>query len=404
MLAFILALPHVLIADGNLPTDRLTSRGLEFLLFAVVVIAVYSVLYIRATPRAFHALPKYIHEPPSDLPPALVGMLFDTTPTSDKMAATVLDLVRRGVIEMQTPDQTTGLGIRLSRDDRLLLLHRERTAGLQQFEQEFIYEVFDHIGAGDRVRLKDVRAWWRAHPATSGCVEAIWSVRLHQAMMLRGLLDARALKMKQILTLYGVAVVFGILLAGYFGVWAVLSFSLGLLLVMWSQRLTGATQRGTELAARYAAFRRYLADFGRFDDQPAEAVVIWGEYLPLAIALGLGDMAEKEMRVGPLPLDFSTSDASWGNMAYPFPDETQALAYMGFRRAYDPALPTMTVLRGRNTGLVFRPHVETAMSVTGPFGKWIVSMRCRPLAAFVAMSPFLLFPVGMVALVLVFSH
>jgi hypothetical protein len=229
-------------------------------------------------------------------------------------------------------------------------------------------------------------------------------VRLHQAMMLRGLLDARALKMKQILTLYGVAVVFGILLAGYFGVWAVLSFSLGLLLIMWSQRLTGATQRGTELAARYAAFRRYLADFGRFDDQPAEAVVVWGEYLPLAIALGLGDMAEKEMRVGPLPLDFSTSRSSWGNLAYPFPDETQAMAYMGFRRAYDPALPTMKVLRGRNTGLVFRPHVETAMAVTGPFGKWTVSMRRRPLAAFVAMSPFLLFPVGMVALVLVFSH
>jgi hypothetical protein len=367
---------------------------LAFVILAAAMVAGYVALYRRASPRTTGAPPEYLQEPPSDLPPAMVGMLFDPVVTPDKMAATVLDLVRRGVIKMSRPGPLTSQDSRPGEDDRWLELRRDRVPGLRQFEQELVYEVFDHIGRSDRVRTGDLRAWWHAHPTTAAVIETIWSVRLRQAMVAAGLFTAKAPKAKLLLTLYAVAVVCACMLAGVLGVWAVLFFAIGAILVLWTQRLGEVSQEGADLTARYDAFRRFLADYGRFRDQPAEAVAIWEEYLPLAIVLGLGDKAEDQVRIGPPLFD---RRATTGRL----PDKAEGLAYIALRRGHDPALPAMKVVYDTDNGSVrISGGVAMAMTVSGPMGTWKLNPRQRPVAAFLAMSPFILFPVAAVVLVL----
>jgi hypothetical protein len=365
-----------------------TIEGFCFFVLATAVIAVYVVLYRRAEPRLGVAPVKYVSEPPSDLPPAMVGMLFDPEMTPDKLAATVLDLVRRGVLELDKPTARPGEG-----DDLILRLRRDRVGGLRPFEREFVYELFDHIRSGDEASTGDLRAWWCSHPATSGVIEEILSRRLQQAMAAEGLVEPGSTSPKRLLTFYGIAVAFGVLLVGAIGSWALLFVALSIILVTWTQRLSSASEKGARLAARYEGFRRYIADHGRFRDKPAEAVVIWEDYLPLAIVLGLGAEAEDDIRVGPRFFSRGSPFESG------FSDEQEALAYMTFRRRYDPELPALRVTHGRNPQLRFSGGAQSSVGYAGMLETLTQGARREPLIALLAIIPFTLVPAGIMVLV-----
>jgi uncharacterized membrane protein len=51
-----------------------------------------------------------------------------------------------------------------------------------------------------------------------------------------------------------------------------------------------------ERVARWKAFRRFLRRFSSLPDAPAMAVVIWGRYLAYAVALGVADEVEKQVK------------------------------------------------------------------------------------------------------------
>ncbi|MGH2692368.1 MAG: DUF2207 family protein, partial [Actinomycetota bacterium] len=51
-----------------------------------------------------------------------------------------------------------------------------------------------------------------------------------------------------------------------------------------------------ERVAKWAAFRRYLKEFSTFEDAPAAAVTIWEHYLVYAVALGVADEVEEQVR------------------------------------------------------------------------------------------------------------
>ena len=74
---------------------------------------------------------------------------------------------------------------------------------------------------------------------------------------------------------------------------------LGLLLYSWAQRTRALTVKGCELAGGYEALGRYMATFGRLQEKPAEAVVLWEQYLTLAVVLGLADETVDELYIMP---------------------------------------------------------------------------------------------------------
>ena len=51
-----------------------------------------------------------------------------------------------------------------------------------------------------------------------------------------------------------------------------------------------------ERMQRWHAFRRYLKDFSSLPDAPTAAIVIWEQYLAFAVALGVADRVEKQVR------------------------------------------------------------------------------------------------------------
>lgn len=367
-------------------------QGLVFAAIAAVIVAVYAVLYWRAAPHLVALPPRYLTRNPSELPPAMVGMLFDPAMTPDKLAATLLDLVRRGVIEMSPvpPSVSDSSSDRRSREAaRRLHLRRDKLGGLRPFETEVVNQLFDHVGGGgDDVWLGQLRGWWAANPATACVVEEIIAVRLHQELVTEGLVDPRAGRTKTLLTLFSYAVCSGVLFGVVLGAWVVLFLALAAILLTWTQRLPVVTAQGAKVAARYESFRRYLADYGRFKDRSADAVILWGEYLPMAIVLGVADEAEREMTLGR-----PAAELGEGGLTE-LPDERQAVEYLTRRRLDDLTLPELKIVHGqRAVQLRFSGDVQPAASVSGPLGKITLAARRRPLAAFAAVSPLILLPV-----------
>jgi hypothetical protein len=315
-------------------------EGLVSIAIAVAIVAVYWVLYRRAVPRPEALPPRYLTHDPAGLPPAMVGMLFQSGMTADKLAATLLDLVRRGVILMSEPAEDVPLPFVEPDDARILRLRRDRLDGLRVFERDFVYEIFDHMGGGgDEIQLGSLRRWWSAFPATARVGEGIIAVRIHRELVAEGLVDPLAAGKKRQLSVLAAETLAGLLLIFVVGPWALLFLALAIVLQVWTQRVTGLTRRGAKVAARYESFRRYLIDYGRFRDRTADAVIVWGEYLPLAIVLGVAREAETELSLGGSPF------LGGGHKGTSFPDEDEALDYLELRRQHDPSLPGVRFVR-----------------------------------------------------------
>ena len=363
-----------LVADESSFTRQQFVAGLVAdVVIAVAVVVVFAVLYRRYVPPAVKG-PEYLREPPADLPPAIVDCLFTSAPTPAKMVATLLDLVRRDVIVMNKLHTAAPAGGGSTNDDRALHLRRDREASLSPAEQDFVYELFDHIGGGGGdVLLSQLRDWWRTHPATAIMAAGYWGLQVRRETEARGLLKPGAegrntLAVIGWLTLLAPwALMFVGPDGGAMGAAGLLVlFPLGALLVAWAQRVTPLTDAGRQLAAGYEALRRYLETFGRMQEKTAEAVAIWEQYLTLAVVLGLATETVDELYIMPPSfLEYGRAGRP-GRRAYGFlrsaqyPDAAEADQYAAYRCRYDPTLPSAHVSHGKTDSVVFEPSLDLA--------------------------------------------
>jgi hypothetical protein len=266
-------------------------------------------------------------------------------------------------------------------------------AGLRPFEQDFVRELFDHVADGDEVRLGEVREWWATHPVTAGAAEQIIAAHLYQDLLAAGLADPHVARRRHWLTSYGIAVCFLVALGGVFDLWSLLFLVVGSVLIVWSQRLAFVTDEGAKLLERYKGLRRYLHDYGRMDDKPAEAVAVWEDFLPVAIVLGVAEEAEEDVGVTTGHFDRLSSVEGM------FPDEAEGVAYMDSRCAEDSSLPEMTVDHGKDPGLRFSGPVR-AIGIGSP-REYLRHVRRHPGRALLEPAPWILLPLAFAVFYLV---
>jgi hypothetical protein len=376
--------------EQNLTADQFLHGLVVCGFIAAAILVVYVALYRRYNSRPVKG-PEYLHEPPADLPPAIVDALFTTAPTAAKMVATLLDLVRREVITMVKSDTPAERGEQwATRNDHALHLHRDKLASLTGAEQDFCYELFDHIARGaDDALLSTLREWWQQHPATATVVAGYWGLQVRREAELRGLLQPGGQRIRSRLSLIGVctfalpwAMAFLIRGADGGGV-GVAGFAtlvpLGIGLILFSQRVTALTPKGCELAGGYEALRRYMETFGHLQDKPPEAVVLWEQYLTLAVVLGLAEETVNDLYIMPPSFTEYGGAGRLGRRAYGIgrparlPDCDEAESYAAFRRGYDQTLPVVRVLHGKTDTVSFRPSL--GLATRSPFARHGIGAR-----------------------------
>jgi hypothetical protein len=270
--------------------------------------------YIRGRDKPHGLVAEYLREPPSDLHPGLIGTLLDEHANSHDVVATLVNLGHRGALEIATPS-------RRQKDYRLTLVRRDLP--FSPVEQLLIEVLFGKVARpfAQRVLLNDVRAQF---------VAAIpqFKVALYDEVVAAGFFIASPRATRLLYRRWGAAIMVLAPLLGIPAAFLIPGFRLllvptvtlaviGLALYRLARVMPAKTTEGVEEAARWGAFRRYLAQIERYENLET-ARGIFDRYLPYAIAFGLDkEWVQKFTRThaaAPAWLNTSTAPVrpSWG--------------------------------------------------------------------------------------------
>jgi hypothetical protein len=247
---------------------------------------------------------------PPDLPPAVVGALMRSSRlTEDDVIATLLDLVRRGVLVLDAvpaadvfalgrpllarpaAPASSGVGPTLGSLDAgwtyRFTLRRERLAGLRPYEGAVVAFFFSgQFGSADAFTTDRYRAvvrqdtsafnwwfrWWRQ--------KVLWSPEAKGLLIPEGM---RAQRTAAFLLLGSVVLVF----LGFGAPWSALPAALVAVVACWwtMLHLPGRTPRGAALLVHYRALSRQLTTT-RISEMTPTGVVPWNEYFIMATVFG----------------------------------------------------------------------------------------------------------------------
>ncbi len=250
-------------------------------------LGLYLLWYLRGRDRYTGLVAEYLREPPSDISPGVVGTLLDERADLHDVLATFEDLGRKGALhidEVQTPGV---MGFGGGRD--FVIEQRESGAALSAFERTLVGTIFMN-GTG-QTRMSTVKAQLTAAMPRFG--QELYAEVVALGYFTQSPEATRQRYRRLGLLLLGVA---------FFG-WLALIFTvgsaaggltlaaiplgiIGLALVGLARAMPAKTALGAEEAAKWQAFKRYLANLEQYDNL-AEARGIFERYLPYATAFGL---------------------------------------------------------------------------------------------------------------------
>lgn len=267
------------------------------LIWTVIILGLTTALYVGARERRTET-PRYLSEPPEDVPPALAYALATEGSYDERVVvATLLDLVDRGYYEADVGSGDE-LDLELSVADE-----RPPSDVLLPYETDTL-DFFDRLLGSDTVafsKLKDKA------PKHSSSWHSRWTdlnEALDQAEQGQLEWDRDNTRWRRLLAV--------VAFLGYLAIAAAYfsrTFQLGVPFVaavfgllfmyalpkLWLKRLDPEAR---ERNARWAAFQRWTDDFPSLDDDPPATLKLWRSILVYAVAFGT---AERIARSGRIP-------------------------------------------------------------------------------------------------------
>ena len=264
----------------NADVYALIGVVLSGLLFLGGPLAVVALWYVRGRdPETGLVVPDYLTEPPSNLPPAVVGTLVDEKADMRDIISTLVDLAQRGYIT---------IGENKSRN-HVFTLENESKAELRPYEAQFLKDIF---------RNKNERSLASLRYKFANRLPKLRNM-LYDELIDRGLVERSPQKVRTSYTV-GAALIGGAGIFAFVILAAVLpedaaflsccgSIALGVTAVflgVFGRHMPTKTAKGTEEKAKWDAFRNYLKNIEEYQDM-AQAGELFEKYLPYTTAFGL---------------------------------------------------------------------------------------------------------------------
>lgn len=244
--------------------------------------------YMRGRDPEVGVVAEYLSEPPSNIPAGVAGTLVDEKSDIQDVIASLVDLARRGYLEMIETKASRGL-LGLGGGSEFNFRRTEKEwSGLLPFEQTILKKVF---GSYSERSLNDLKnKFYTAIPKIQRGLykETVTnkffrsdpdSVRGRYAGLGVGLLVIAAgigfLAVSMLSTTTS-AIICPFVAVGI----------VAIAIIIVGQAMPVKTLRGAEEAAKWKAFKRYLQDIERYTALE-EATSQFDRYLPYAIAFGL---------------------------------------------------------------------------------------------------------------------
>lgn len=270
------------------PIVTLGVGAISLLLGIGGLMSVYGLWYTRGRDPKVGPVPEYITEPPSNLPPAIVGTLLDEKADLRDVISTILDLAHRGYIVMEETQESGFMGI--GKISKFVFKRTDKSFDdLQPFEKRMANALFSG-GRMERSLDSLTNNFYTYIPKLEG--------DLYDAVVREGLFTTKPSNTRNMWS------AFAFLLFGAAGLAACLSFELmdsvtpalicipialgvvGAVALAVGQHMPAKTRKGAEEAAKWNAFRNYLYNLEKYDSVEA-AAKHFDDYFPYAVAFGI---------------------------------------------------------------------------------------------------------------------
>jgi uncharacterized membrane protein len=250
------------------------------LLFLFIVLGMFLQWYRKGREYPVPDYAEYVSEPPSDLPPAVVGALLKQGATIKEVLATIIDLANRGYLKME---EIKG-GFFKSRDYVYTLNKDKNLDELNEYEKMIIDRMF---GGLDMVKLSDLK--YNFAQSLPQIYKAI-----NRMLVEKGFFEGGSpAKVKGKYFGIGIAMIFiGFFLLFFGGVFFGLGFLIwplilgGIVVLAFANAMPRKSRKGVEEYAKWLAFKRYLEGLLKYK-KAQEAKDKFAQYLPFAIVFGI---------------------------------------------------------------------------------------------------------------------
>ena len=274
--------------------------GVGFPLASLVLLLVLYFTFGREPKPRFQA--QYLRDlPEPHLPPALVAFVWRMGSVgSTDVSATLLDLIDRKVIDLERVVVVEdGFFKDREKVTYKLTLHDERLEGLMEHERQLCTFLFHQMADGDELVLSELKTIAQTHRSSFAKGFQTWKHKVEKEGERRGYLDARADRMAFMASAWAfVALVAAGAAAVFSGFWWFFAgVPVCIVVILVARVVKRRSPEAAELHAQYAALERYLKDFGRLDEKPPDAVVLWEQFLVYAVVFGIADEVTKAMTV-----------------------------------------------------------------------------------------------------------
>jgi Predicted membrane protein (DUF2207) C-terminal domain/Predicted membrane protein (DUF2207) N-terminal domain len=248
-------------------------------------IFLFALWYMRGRDPHVGLVADYLREPPSDLSPGVMGTLIDERADLHDVLGTLTDLGRKGIIQMSEVAPAEGTW---GRSD-FMIERRETNFPLTKLEQAVLDTILPN--GAIRMRLSEVKGGINASLAR-------FNDALYDEVVERGYFKVSPERTRQryrtagkVLAIFAVVVsIVGFFISGT-GLGALIFPALclvviGLALRGMARAMPVKTPLGAEEAAKWNAFKRYLANLEKYENLN-EAKGRFEQFLPYATAFGL---------------------------------------------------------------------------------------------------------------------
>jgi uncharacterized membrane protein len=268
-------------------TYNLLLGGIGALVLVAGLAGVILLWYMRGRDPQVGLAAEYLTEPPSDIAPAVAGTLVDERADTQDIISSLVDLARRGYLEMEETKSTGFLGLGGGSEFTFRRTDKQWT-DLLPFEKTILKKVFANRQERSLTDLKN--KFYTAIPQIKR--------DLYKQTVSHGFFRTDPETVRGRYAGLGIVLVVLAIGAGFLSV-GVLAQTVGAVicpfislgvtgvaLIIAGQAMPVKTRKGAEETARWKAFRQYLREIERYADLQ-EATDQFDRYLPFAIAFNL---------------------------------------------------------------------------------------------------------------------
>jgi len=243
---------------------------------------------------------EYNREFIDDYDVTVIEYLFDKRITEKGFSTSILNMIFKKNISFTELDKNDYMLTKVSEDN------------LNDAEKIVMDIIFNEAGDGKTTTLKKINKYASTIKGTKSPFLTLfesWKRKVTRDSEKENFYESQV-KVKTFAGLYsifGFLVLFLHMSVGLFTVLTFIVLIFTIVFIIYISTFTKRTKKGALHYAKWSAFKRFLEDFGRFDEKELPEIVLWERYLVYASIFGIAEKLGKTMKIKFNELNYNTN-------------------------------------------------------------------------------------------------